>query len=196
MSETRSIKQLLADWQTAVHHTLVITGHEAAAVQQIAHHAGAGTLHNPTYAAGEMLSSLQTAVHALDESVTAVLVLLADQPMVQPETMELLLEAYWQGDGDLIAPVFAGRRGNPVLIGRPFFAELLALPPGDAPPPLLRRHADQLHLVPVPTDDILRDLDSLPKAGETTTWRHSQDYWLDRKEFPAIDLDDPAFAYG
>lgn len=146
--------------QTAVYQRLVVTGHEAAAVQQIAHSAGARTVHNPAYAAGEMLSSLQTAVRALDESVTAVLVLLADQPMVRPETMALLLEAYWQGRGDLIAPVFAGQRGNPVLIGRRFFAELLALPPGDAPRTLLRRHADQLHLVPVPTDDILRDLDS------------------------------------
>jgi cation diffusion facilitator CzcD-associated flavoprotein CzcO len=43
---------------------------------------------------------------------------------------------------------------------------------------------------------LLRDLHSLPKAGPTTTWRHSQDYWLDRREFPAIDLDDPLFAYG
>jgi len=146
--------------QTAVHHHLVVTGHEAEAVQQIAYSAGVKTLHNPAYATGEMLSSLQTAVGALDESVTAVLVLLADQPMVQPGTMDLLLEAYWQGHGDLIAPVFEGRRGNPVLIGRRFFAELLALPPGDAPRTLLRRHADQLHLVPVPTDDILRDLDS------------------------------------
>ena len=47
-----------------------------------------------------------------------------------------------------------------MLIGRRFFAELLALPPCDAPRTLLCRHADQLHLLPVPTDDILRDLDS------------------------------------
>lgn len=157
--------------QTAVYQRLVVTGHEAAAVQQIAHSAGARTVHNPAYAAGEMLSSLQTAVRALDESVTAVLVLLADQPMVRPETMALLLEAYWQGHSDLIAPMFAGQRGNPVLIGRRFFAELLALPPGDAPRTLLRRHADQLHLVQVPTDDILRDLDS-PEQ-----YKHERHQW-------------------
>ena len=74
--------------------------------------------------------------------------------------IDLLLEAYWQGKSDLIAPVFAGRRGNPVLIGRDYFAELLALPPGDAPRSLLRRHAGKLHLVEVPTDAVLRDLDS------------------------------------
>ncbi|WP_420645741.1 selenium cofactor biosynthesis protein YqeC [Candidatus Leptofilum sp.] len=146
--------------QTAVHDHLVITGHEAEAVRQISAEAKIKTLHNSDYAAGEMLSSLQTAVHALDESVTAVLVVLADQPMVEATTMDLLLEAYWQGHGDLIAPIFEGKRGNPVLIGRRYFAELLTLPSGKAPRTLLRRHADQLHLVEVSTDDILRDLDS------------------------------------
>ncbi|MBK8905019.1 MAG: putative selenium-dependent hydroxylase accessory protein YqeC [Anaerolineaceae bacterium] len=146
--------------QTAVHQRLVITGHEAAAVAAIAQAEEFETLHNPAYNTGEMLSSLQTAVRTLDESVTAVLAILADQPMVAPATIDLILAAYWQGSGDLIAPVYEGRRGNPVLIGRRYFAELLALPPGDAPRTLLRRHADRLHLVPVPTDDILRDLDS------------------------------------
>lgn len=145
--------------QTAVHNLLVITGHEAETVNKVAREADVKTLHNPDYAAGEMLSSLQTAVRQLPENITAVLVMLADQPMVKPETIDLLLEAYWQGHSDLIAPVFEGRRGNPVLIGRSYFAELLALPPGDAPRTLLHRHADKLHLVEVPTDSILRDLD-------------------------------------
>ncbi|MEZ4593551.1 MAG: selenium cofactor biosynthesis protein YqeC [Chloroflexota bacterium] len=157
--------------QTAVHDHLVITGHDADKVRQIATAAGAKTLHNPDFATGEMISSLQTAVRALDESVTAVLVMLADQPMVQPQTMDLLLAAYWQGHGDLIAPAFEGRRGNPVLIGRRYFAELLALPPTDAPRTLLRRHGDALHLVAVPSDDILRDLDSPEQyAQERQKW--------------------------
>jgi molybdenum cofactor cytidylyltransferase len=146
--------------QTAVHNCLVITGHDAEAVQAIAKAEGAETLHNSNYDAGEMLSSLQTAVHQLPANITAVLVILADQPMVEPETMALLLDAYWQGRGDLIAPVYGDKRGNPVLIGRHYFAELLALPPGDAPRTLLQRHGAALQLVPVPTDSILRDLDS------------------------------------
>ena len=158
---TTVLGQTLANvQQTAVHNHLVITGHEAEVVRQIAQTAGVQTLHNSNYAAGEMISSLQTAVRHLDESVTAVLVMLADQPMVQPATIDLLLEAYWQGHGDLIAPAFAGQRGNPVLIGRRFFAELLALPHTEAPRTLLRRHSNLLHLVHVPTNDVLRDLDS------------------------------------
>ena len=157
--------------QTAVHNHLVITGHEAEAVTHIAQAAGVQTVHNPDFATGEMISSLQTAVRALDESVTAVLVVLADQPMIESQTMDLLLEAYWQGHSDLIAPVFVGKRGNPVLIGRRYFDELLALPPTDAPRTLLRRHADRLHLVEVPTDAILRDLDDPQQyASEQKRW--------------------------
>ena len=145
--------------QTAVHNLVVVTGHEAAAVEAIADATRIPHLHNPEYAAGEMLSSLQTAVQQLPEQITAVLVMLADQPMVKPETIDQILAAYWQGHGDLIAPVFAGQRGNPVLIGRAYFEELLNLLPGDAPRTLLKRHTDKLHLVTVATDSILRDLD-------------------------------------
>ncbi|MCA9962500.1 MAG: nucleotidyltransferase family protein, partial [Anaerolineales bacterium] len=116
-------------------------------------------VHNPQYAAGEMLSSLQTAVRQLPPHVDAVLVILADQPLVTAAMMELLLAAYWQGTHDLIAPIYQGQRGNPVLIGRRFFSELLALPPDAAPRHLLRRHADELHLVPMPDDAILLDMD-------------------------------------
>ena len=160
--------------QTAVHNHLVITGHEADAVNHIAQAAGVQTVHNPDFATGEMISSLQTAVRNLDESVTAVLVVLADQPMIESQTMDLLLEAYWQGHSDLIAPVFAGKRGNPVLIGRRYFDELLALPPTDAPRTLLRRHANKLHLVEVPTDAILRDLDEPQQyAREQKRWNEA-----------------------
>ncbi len=35
----------------------------------------------------------------------------------------------------------------------------------------------------------------LPQRGESSEWKHSQDYWTERKEFSAIDLEDEIFAY-
>ncbi len=35
----------------------------------------------------------------------------------------------------------------------------------------------------------------LPKRGDKREWQHTQDYWREKDEFPAIDLDDPAFVY-
>ena len=146
--------------ETAVYDILVVSGHEANKVETIALREGVNAIRNRQYASGEMISSLQTAVRQLPEWVTAVLVALADQPMVPPEVMDQLLFAYWQGKGSLVAPAFDGRRGNPVLIGREHFAELLALTPDEAPRTLLQRHPADLHLVPVSSAAVLHDLDS------------------------------------
>jgi cation diffusion facilitator CzcD-associated flavoprotein CzcO len=43
---------------------------------------------------------------------------------------------------------------------------------------------------------IMRGMHLLPKRGEKPEWQHTQDYWAEKDEFPAIDLDDPTFNYG
>jgi cation diffusion facilitator CzcD-associated flavoprotein CzcO len=43
---------------------------------------------------------------------------------------------------------------------------------------------------------ITRGIHLLPKRGDKPEWQHTQDYWAEKDEFPAIDLDDAVFAYG
>ena len=43
---------------------------------------------------------------------------------------------------------------------------------------------------------LMRAMDLLPKRGEKPEWQHSQDYWREKDELPAIDLDGPEFVYG
>ncbi|MCI0396154.1 MAG: EF2563 family selenium-dependent molybdenum hydroxylase system protein [Chloroflexi bacterium] len=142
--------------QSAVHDILVVSGHAAEEVEAIAAAEGVATVRNDHYAEGEMLSSLQVAVQHLPLDRAAVLVMLADQPMVEPETIDQVLAAYWQGEGEALAPAYRGRRGNPVLIGRRHFAALLALPAGAAPRDALQ---EALRLVEVLADSVLQDLD-------------------------------------
>lgn len=159
--ETTILGQTLATLSASlVHDVLVVTGYQGQAVAQVAAEAGLKTVHNPGYAAG-MLSSLQVAVGALPEDRAAILVVLADQPMLAPATVDAILAAYWRGEGSLVAPQYKGRRGNPVLIDRRHFEALLALPTGAAPRDLLRRHPQALHLAPVDDPAVLRDLDEL-----------------------------------
>lgn len=43
---------------------------------------------------------------------------------------------------------------------------------------------------------LMRDIDKMPKRlGNRPEWRHTQDYWRETEEIPAIDLDGPEFAY-
>jgi len=43
---------------------------------------------------------------------------------------------------------------------------------------------------------LMRGMHLLPKRGDKREWQHTQDYWREKNEFPAIDLDDKAFVYG
>lgn len=143
--------------ESAVFDTIVVTGAEAESVTAIAGDLGVPTLLNENFASGEMLSSLQKAVGRLPEKIEAVLVMLGDQPLVGPDTIDQILVAYWQGKGEIIAPQYRSQRGNPVLIGRRYFNDLLSLPPGGAPRDLLKRNP--VYLVPVETKSVLLDID-------------------------------------
>lgn len=43
---------------------------------------------------------------------------------------------------------------------------------------------------------IMRGIHLLPKRGDKPEWQHTQDYWTEKDQWPAIDLDDGAFVYG
>ena len=43
---------------------------------------------------------------------------------------------------------------------------------------------------------LTRAMRLLPKRGDKPEWQHTQDYWREKDEFPAIDLDDEVFVYG
>ena len=42
---------------------------------------------------------------------------------------------------------------------------------------------------------LMRSMHLLPKRGDKPEWQHTQDYWRERKELPAIDLDACEFQY-
>jgi len=150
---------------------ITVVGHEREATEPIAVRYGPTTI-NQDYANG-MLSSVQAAVRALPSEVEAALVVLGDQPLVGPDILDKVLTAYAENPHGLVAPTFQGRRGNPVIIDRRYFAELLALPASAAPRFLLQKYPDDLLLVDVKSDVILHDLDRpedyerlRPKTGE------------------------------
>jgi molybdenum cofactor cytidylyltransferase len=160
---------------TALHSSarpvLVVTGHEADQVR-LALQSMAGQVtfaHNPLFRSGEMLSSIKAGLRALQamstESPTAVLIVLGDQPLLRLDVIQRLLIAHEQNCGDLIAPRFGlnGQRGHPVLIGRRWWEEVLALPPDSNVRELLRAHRDGLTHLVVNSDSILGDVDT-PEA--------------------------------
>ena len=42
---------------------------------------------------------------------------------------------------------------------------------------------------------LMRSMHLLPKRGDNPEWMHTQDYWQEKDDIPAIDLNDEVFAY-
>lgn len=148
---------------------VVVTGYYANAVKEIVKPMGVRVAFNRSHKTGEMLSSLKTGLRAMPNHVAATLVVLGDQPRIQPRVIYRILKAYSEGKGDLVAPSYRMQRGHPILIGRKYWAELLALPRNGAPRDVINEHHDEIAYVNVKTDSVLRDVDT------------PQDYQQERK---------------
>jgi molybdenum cofactor cytidylyltransferase len=138
---------------------VVVTGYQADEVARLLANLPVHIVHNPAYAGGEMLSSLQTGLRTVPASTAACLVVMGDQPMIEGRVIARVLAAYAEGQGDIVLPVYRGQRGHPVLIGQRYWPDLLALESG-APRDVIRRYPDQVAEVCVSTDSILRDIDT------------------------------------
>jgi cation diffusion facilitator CzcD-associated flavoprotein CzcO len=67
----------------------------------------------------------------------------------------------------------------------------VALRPQDADMPILS-WIDEENFNP---GYVMRGMHLLPKRGDKPEWQHSQDYWTEKDQFAAIDLNDAAFVY-
>jgi molybdenum cofactor cytidylyltransferase len=114
---------------------------------------------NPGYAGGQS-TSLRAGIAALGPAAGAVLVLLGDQPFVTAEIVERIVEAWRQTRAPIVAPVYAGQRGNPVLFARSVFPELLAIQGDQGARAILAGDSSRIHLVRFDDARPLADVDT------------------------------------
>lgn len=125
----------------------------------------------------EPASSLHTGLRALATGVQQVVVLLADQPLINGEDLRAALRAFTaRASGIRVQlPVVGGEPGHPVIFDASVCKELLG--PGA---PSLRAwraaHPQAVHLWPVDNPHYTRDLDApvdLEALAQDTGWRWS-----------------------
>lgn len=83
-------------------------------------------LHNPEFSQG-MSSSIRVGIEALAEDTRAAIIMLADQPFIDPSVIERLITTYVTSKARIVACTYDGVQGAPVLFDRALFLELLLL---------------------------------------------------------------------
>lgn len=104
---------------------------------------------NAAYAQG-LSGSLRAGVMALGDTVTAAVLALGDQPRVGAAVVRALCEAYRESRSPIVVPVYEGVRGNPVLVDRSLFGELLAVTGDEGARGVIARDAARVHRVELP----------------------------------------------
>jgi molybdenum cofactor cytidylyltransferase len=144
----------------SLHQVIVVLGHEAGALQSLLGSRVVDTVFNPDYCKGQS-TSLQTGLKAITTKTDAVLFLLADQPLVTAETIDLILDAYRRSpESPIVLPTFEGRRGNPVLFGRETFPWIETLSEDCGARHLFTEFTERILKVPIADSSIHFDVDT------------------------------------
>ena len=144
---------------SAVDDVVVVLGRDAGRVRGALAEFRVGFVTNPSYADG-MSTSLRTGLLALAPECDALLVVLADQPEIPTDAIDLVVAAF-RGTGALIVrPVYDGVPGHPVLFARSLFPELALVSGDEGARAVLARHAAEVLDVPIAAPPP-RDVDTL-----------------------------------
>lgn len=149
----------------------VVTGADAealgAAARAFAERSGQADrlhlLHAPDHAEG-MGASLRAAIADLPPDAAGAFVFLGDMPRV-PRAVPVALARALAAGASAAAPMWQGRRGNPVLLGRALFPQLLRLGGDQGARTVLLALGGALALVEAPDEGVLFDVDEPADLG-------------------------------
>jgi molybdenum cofactor cytidylyltransferase len=148
----RAVERALAG---GVDEVVVVVGGEGDGIRRALDGLPVRFVVNPTPEAGQA-SSIACGIRALGPEVEAALIVLGDQPTLPREVIPRLLETFRLTGKPVVAPLYRGVQGNPVLFATALFPELGALGGDRGARPLLEKAPARVALVPfdlpVPAD--------------------------------------------
>ena len=113
---------------------------------------------NAQYQQG-MSSSLRTGIQTLltdgykneklSYQVDSALILLGDQPLITPKIIDALITAYRTTGKPIVAPLYKGKRGSPVLFDKSLFTELTEVIGDEGGRTVLERYRHQVELIEI-----------------------------------------------
>lgn len=140
------------------HQKVAVVGDDSAVARQTQRY-GFRTVCNPDAPAGRM-RSLRVALDALRPGFSAVIVALADQPLLDPADILKLVKAFARRASDaIVVPLHRGRPGNPRILGGFHIDRLCAAGPALDARRYIDARAEQVHWVSMRRDHVVRDVD-------------------------------------
>ncbi len=145
---------------------VAVLGNQAEAVDTALGKLPVERVRNPAYAEG-LSTSLKRGLAALPPDIDGAIVCLGDMPLVAGRDLDRLIAAFNPLEGRaIVVPTRRGKRGNPVLWARRFFAEMAEVAGDVGAKHLIGEHAESVAEVEMDSDSVLVDIDTPDALAE------------------------------
>ena len=114
---------------------------------------------NPEYRRG-MSGSLKLGIEALTRETEAAIIALGDQPFLSSKTVDRLVDEYLATKAPIVAPVYRGQRGNPVLFDRSLFSQIREIDGDKGAKSVVLKNEAKVREVAVEDEGVLLDIDT------------------------------------
>jgi molybdenum cofactor cytidylyltransferase len=139
---------------------VIVLGHQAeevrAKINSYSAHPHLIIVENAHYLQG-MSTSMHLGIQALTSnnhkkngafnSVDSALIVLGDQPLITQQVIDSLITTYRTTGKGIIAPVYSGKRGSPVLFDKSYFPELLEISGDEGGRRVVEKHREDMEVV-------------------------------------------------
>jgi len=146
-----------------VDEIIVVLGHEADQVRAAIGKRHVIFVENPDYRQG-LGTTVRAGFTAVPVHTTAVMIYLADQPLLEAGEVNFLIRAFAEAsrtDKSFVVPLFRGQRGNPVIVDPRYKASILAIAGETGCRRVIKQNPDQVLTVEMETDHVVRDIDTM-----------------------------------
>jgi len=137
---------------------IVVTGHNEEAVRSVLAGRPVQFAYNVDYGLG-MASSIVRGFRSVSASNDAVMIALADQPLITPEAIKQLIRAYQRSSPLITIPRYLGRTGHPIIIAKRLASEIESMDLQVGLRQVIAANISKVHYVEVDEEGILLDFD-------------------------------------
>lgn len=145
--------------KSKVNEVIVVVGYRAEEMTRLIANRPVVLAVNPIYRQG-MSTSIVAGLSSTSGKTQAVMLALADQPFVDTQTVNYLIESFSACNKGIAIPVYQGRRGHPVIFAIKYKEELLRLKGDIGGRQIIDQHPDDILEVAVNCEGINIDIDT------------------------------------
>lgn len=144
---------------SAVNEVIVVVGYKAEDVIKAIAAKPIKLAINPDYEQG-MSTSIIAGLNLVHGRVQGVMLALGDQPLVNSQTIDRLIEEFYNHDKGIAVPTYQGRRGHPIIFAIKYKEQMLKLRGDVGGRQIIEDHPGDVLEVAVNSESIVADFDT------------------------------------